>query len=243
MTARGIFVTGTDTGVGKTVVAGALAAALRMRGVDVGVCKPVQSGAGNLVHEDSLTGDASYLQLMSGSRDPASLVCPLSLRASVAPSVAARLQGCEVPVERLLAAYRDLAQRHEVVLVEGAGGLAVPIAGDYLIRDLAVDMRLPLLVVARPNLGTINHTALTVAYAHAAGLHVLGVVLAKWPRRPGLAERCAGHEIERISGVPVLGRVARDRMVSTERGQPGSTARDVEESGLLTRILGALERV
>lgn len=232
---RGLFITGTDTGVGKTVVTGALAAALRRRGLDVGVMKPVQSGATRTQAGMSAT-DAEFLSRVAGVEDPPELVCPVRLEAPLAPSVAARMEGREVRREEILAAYRELCRRHPTMLVEGAGGLAVPIAGSYLISDLARDMDLPLLVVARPSLGTINHTLLTVHFARAAGLEVLGVVINNYPAEPGLAERTSPRIIEELAGAPILGLVSHEPGIDTEAGLPGGTSALLEGHPLVERL-------
>jgi len=122
----GLFITGTGTGVGKTIVTGALAAILRQRGVDVGVMKPFETGVapGNASLEGS---DAGFLQRMAGTADEPEIVCPVRLAAPAAPLVAAALEGREIHLSPVLDAFRELCRRHEFVLVEGAGGLAVPI--------------------------------------------------------------------------------------------------------------------
>jgi dethiobiotin synthetase len=170
---RGLFVTATDTGVGKTVVTAALARALRARGIDAGVCKPVQSG--NAAGDPD--GDAMLLRSWSGVDDDVEEICPHAFAAPLAPLVAARLEGEALELEPLVQHVRRLAYRHDVVLVEGAGGLAVPVGEDWTIADLAAAIGYPLLIVARPGLGTVNHTALTATGARELGLQLAGVVL------------------------------------------------------------------
>jgi dethiobiotin synthetase len=204
-TKRGLFVTGTDTDVGKTVVAAALAGVLKRRGYDVGVMKPVQSGAvardGELISED-----ARFLMLASGVDDDSSLVNPYRLKAPVSPNVAASLEGVEIDPQTLLRAYEELAHKHEVMIVEGAGGLLVPICDDFTIADLALHIGLPLLVVARPNLGTINHSALTVLYARTLGLKVAGLVINGYrSESAGIPEETSPPIIERMANVPIVG--------------------------------------
>jgi dethiobiotin synthetase len=170
---RGVFVTATDTGVGKTVVTAALARALRARGIDAGVAKPVQSG--NAV--DDSAGDAALLVLGAGVDDDPAAICPYAFLAPLAPLVAARLEGRTVDPQVVLERLDAVAARHDVLLVEGAGGLLVPVGEDWTIADLAAWLGLPLLVVARTGLGTVNHTLLTLAAARQRGLEPLGVVL------------------------------------------------------------------
>jgi dethiobiotin synthetase len=168
----GVFVTGTDTGVGKTVVACALARALRARGVDVGVLKPAETGVGP---EGPL--DARALRAAARVDDPLEDVCPEARALPAAPSVAGEAEGRPIELGRIRAAYARLRARHEVMVVEGAGGLLVPLSGDFAMADLALELGLPLLVVARGALGTVNHTLLTLEVAAARGLRVAGVVV------------------------------------------------------------------
>lgn len=194
----GLFVTGTDTGVGKTVVAGAVALALRDRGLDVGVCKPVQSGA--LAADPA--GDAMLLLGWTGVRDAPGEVCPHSFPEPVAPLVAARLAGEELDCDEVCERVRVLAARHDALVVEGAGGLYVPVGEQWTVGELAAKLAYPALVVARPGLGTVNHTLLTVVAARRLGIDVLGVVLNG--DDPLAADNAA--MIERFGDVPVLGR-------------------------------------
>ncbi len=203
--AKGIFVTGTDTGVGKTVVAAALAGLLKAEGVDVGVMKPVQSGGvrenGRLISED-----ARFLSKAAGVVDEPGLVNPYCLEPPLSPNVAARVSGVEIDPTAITTAFRELAGRHDLIVVEGAGGLLVPISDDFLIADLIVALGLPILVVARPNLGTINHTLLTIRCARHMGIKPIGTVINGYrDDAAGLAERTSPDEIERLSGLPIIG--------------------------------------
>lgn len=199
----GIFITGTDTGVGKTIVSAVLARLLRMRGLNVGVMKPVTSGcreeAGRLVSDDAL------LLCQAAGVECSEDAAPYLLREPVAPAEAARQEGVVVDFARIRASFDRLATAHDFVIVEGAGGLMVPLAGGLLVADLARQLDLPLLVVARPDLGTINHTVLTCFAAQQMGLKVAGVVINNYPAEPGLAERSAPHHIGSLCGAAVLG--------------------------------------
>ena len=192
---KGIFVTGTDTDVGKTVIAAGLTAALRRRGVGAVYFKPMQSGcpeeAGELVPTD-----ARFARELAGLDEPLRLLTPIALRLPLAPGVAAAREGVAVDLERIAAAIWELSRRYEFFVVEGAGGLYVPLIGnDFLVLDLVRWLKLPLLVVARAGLGTINHTALTVMAARQAG-HRGGRGYPE-PRlcdpRPGGADQSGGH--------------------------------------------------
>jgi dethiobiotin synthetase len=172
MGSRGLFVTGTDTGVGKTVVACALVRELRRAGLDVGVLKAVETGVG-----PAGPLDATALREAAEGVDSLEEVCPLRFALPAAPNVAARHEGGTVDLDRARRAFGQLASRHDVVVVEGAGGLLVPITDDANMADLAADLDLPLVVVARAALGTINHTLLTLSEAGRRQLTVAGVVI------------------------------------------------------------------
>jgi len=169
---RGFFVTGTDTGVGKTLVACALVRGLRARGLDAGAMKPVETGVG-----DAGPLDALALRRAAGDADPLEDVCPVRYTLPAAPTVAARAEGRDVEMWAIRRAYERVRVRHECVVVEGAGGLLVPVDEQLCMADLAREFELPLLVVARAALGTINHTLLTLEVAVARGLSVAGVII------------------------------------------------------------------
>lgn len=171
-TGRGLFVTGTDTGVGKTVVACALVRGLRAGGLDVGVMKPVETGVGPLGPVDALA-----LAQAAKSSDPLEDVCPQQFVLPAAPAVAASREARQVDLGAILDAYHRISAAHEVVVVEGAGGLLVPLTPELCMADLAVELGLPVLVVARARLGTINHTLLTLEAAMHRHLSVAGVVV------------------------------------------------------------------
>lgn len=169
----GLFIAGTDTDVGKTVVTAGIAAALREQGCDLGVWKPVQSGA--LAHEQK--SDAFRLRVWSGVEDLCEEIAPLAFSAPLTPWLAAQAEGRTLTLDNVIAGGRSLMAKHDWLLVEGAGGLAVPLTQTELMVDLAVRLQLPLLLVARAGLGTINHTLLSLWYARSRGLEVAGVIL------------------------------------------------------------------
>lgn len=169
---RGVFVTATDTGVGKTYLARAIAAELRRQGLSVGVAKPVLTGLDDPgPHDHELLGAVTAYRFGIPS----------------SPHLAAELAGVELEPQRLLGAARQAAEGNDVVVVEGVGGLLVPLTRTYSVRDLAHDLGLPVVVAARPALGTINHTLLTLEAAR--DLDVRAVVLTPWPAQPGVVER------------------------------------------------------
>ena len=184
---RGIFVAGTDTGVGKTAVACALAAWCRREKLDVGVMKPVATGGRRLPQVGAgtwVSDDAVRLARAAGVDDPWTRINPVCFREPLAPWTAAIRKGSVIRMDRLLRAFRWLAARHECLIVEGIGGLLVPLTGRIMMADLAKRMRLPLLLVARPGLGTLNHTLLSLACARRLKLPFLGVVIVHSRPRP-----------------------------------------------------------
>ena len=196
-----LFVTGTDTGVGKTFVTCAIATALRRRGRRVGVMKPVETGV------EREPDDA--LRLRAAAGDPSSLddVCPYRLRAPLAPDVAARLEGVRIDLDRIVALIARRRTGVDVLLVEGAGGLLVPVVGRETWCDLAARTALPVLIVAANRLGTINHCALTVRVAHASRLAVRGIVLSEPVPNPDPSTATNAAAIADLTGVRVLGTV------------------------------------
>lgn len=172
MRGRGVFVVGTDTGVGKTAVAAGLVWALRQRGIDVGVMKPVETGVRGTVGSDT-----ALLRLAAGTADPIDLVNPYRFPAPLAPLVAARRRHVRISLAAILRGYRRLAARHDVVVVEAAGGLMVPLTETETTIELAQALGLPLILVIGNRLGAINHTLLTVAVARERGLPVFAGIV------------------------------------------------------------------
>ncbi len=222
--ARGVFVTGTDTDVGKTVIAAGLTAALRAAGVNAVYFKPVQSGC---PEEDGglIATDARFAREVAGLAEPLTTLTPVTLKLPLAPAVAAAQAGVAIDVEAIAAAYRELAGRYELVVAEGAGGLYVPLIGtEVTVLDLAVWLGLPLVVVARAGLGTINHTTLTVKAAQQAGLTVAGIIINRYPSVPNLAVRTNPEVIAALTGTPILARVPEVPDIDSPEGRAALTA-------------------
>ncbi|UOB77854.1 ATP-dependent dethiobiotin synthetase BioD [Bacillus sp. ZJS3] len=197
----GFFITATDTEVGKTVVAGALAGVFRELGYNIGVYKPLQSG-----HVASNPeGDAARLKVLSGVSTKEDEICPYSIEEALAPRLAMKRAGRTVTLKDIIHHYNERLKEFNSLLVEGAGGLAVPYTEDALVIDFAKELQLPLIVVARPTLGTVNHTVLTIAYAKAHGLTVAGVILSGCKECETERVQENKEMIEELSGVPVLG--------------------------------------
>lgn len=198
----GVFVTGTDTGVGKTTVAAALALFLRRRGLKVGVAKPVETG---IPDPSALGPDAALLQWAAGSDDPPETVSPYRFRPPLAPSIAGSREGVRIAPAALTESVRKTAEGKDFVIVEGAGGLMVPLNGGFLIADLARSLGLPLLVVCRPGLGTINHTLLTIFAARTMDLPIAGFLVNGMPETPDESEKEAPHALASLASADLLG--------------------------------------
>jgi dethiobiotin synthetase len=208
---RGLFVTGTDTGVGKTVLAAAIAAALCESGVAVSTLKPVITG---LEEPASADWPHDHELLARVVRRRPSEVAPLTFGPAVSPHLAAELSGTPVSGESIEASVHQAASRSEAVVVEGVGGLLVPLSGTYDVRDLARALGMPVVIAARPGLGTINHTLLTLESARLAGLEVAGIVLTPWPSDPGTIEQSNRETIARLGNVEVA------TLAPVERAEP-----------------------
>jgi dethiobiotin synthetase len=206
---RGAFVTGTGTEVGKTIVAAAIANGSRRAGRRVAVFKPAVSGLEDYRPRPEAWRNAaelpdhSLLRLAAGSRQSDDAIAPYRYAPAVSPHLAAELAGERIDPQRLRAMALAAAEDAELMVCEGVGGFLVPLASDYLIRDLARDLALPVVIVASAGLGTINHTLLTVEAVRAAGLHVAGVVLNPWPAEPDEMARSNLETIRALGGVPV----------------------------------------
>lgn len=199
MASRGLFVCGTDTGVGKSVVAAALCAALRAAGERVAAYKPVVTG----LDEEPGPWPPDHELLAAASGTDPTRVTAATFGPPASPHLAAELAGTRLDLDALVGAARDAARHADVLVAEGVGGLLVPLNERATIRDLAMALGLPLVVVARPELGTINHSLLTVEAARAAGLDVRAVVFSAWPAEPGVVERSNRETIARMTGLDV----------------------------------------
>ncbi|WP_347553197.1 dethiobiotin synthase (plasmid) [Pseudalkalibacillus hwajinpoensis] len=199
---KGVFITGTDTGIGKTFVAAGIAAALSDKNVDVGVFKPMLSGA----HREDPESDTMILKTMAGDESPPSDITPFQFDEPLAPYLAAKRQDVQVTKQDVMNSWKNVKNRHSYTIVEGAGGIAVPYGEDFLASDVMKEINLPVIVVARPNLGTVNHTFLTVDFARRCGLNVIGVVInGLKPEKEEVVEQTNPELIEQFCKVPVLG--------------------------------------
>jgi dethiobiotin synthetase len=200
--ATGIFVTGTDTGVGKTVVSCGLIAAFRKAGLKVGAMKPIETGVG----QDG-PRDAIALRAAAGLADPLETICPQQFALPAAPNVAARAENREVDLAAIDAAYERVTKGRDLTIVEGAGGLLVPIRDGSTMAELARRLTLPLLIVARASLGTINHTCLTLEVAASKQLPVLGVIISHAGGPLSAADAANLSGLKEILGAQLIGEI------------------------------------
>jgi len=234
--ARGVFVTGTDTGVGKTVVAAGLAAWCRAHGVSVGVMKPVATGGRDIrqgTRRCLVSPDAMRLVAASGVEDPWSLINPVCSRQPLAPYTASLRTGHPLSWRKVRRAFETLSAQHAFLIVKGIGGLLVPLSRRRTVVDLIRMLRLPVLVVSRLRLGTLNHTLLTVRQAQEEGLSVMGVVLnavdpPSTTVRTRLAERTNPTVLAACLSVPVLGCLPYWRLLANGSCSPTTLATWIE---------------
>lgn len=206
----GIFITGTDTGIGKTFVTAYLIGMLQRSGIKAVPYKPIQSGGrlegGCLVSEDI----EEYRQAANLPYQQDDL-CTYCLEEPLSPHLAAQISGTKIDKDRLVNQYLKLQKENDIVIVEGAGGLAVPLAenedGIYLTKDLIKELNIPVLIVTHPALGTINHSLLTAEYAKKNGIAVLGFIINNMSQEESLMEQDNVRMIEILSGVPVIGKI------------------------------------
>jgi dethiobiotin synthetase len=206
---RGVFVTGTDTEVGKTIVAAAITAAAVERGMRIAAFKPVVTGLDEPVVD--WPRDHELLSQVANAGQTPQDVAPHRYGPAVSPHLAEQLAGESIEPEALVEAARVEAQKADAIVVEGVGGLLVPLTKDYLVRDFAGELSLPVVIAARPGLGTISHGLLTIEAARAVALRIQAVVLTPWPDEPEEIQRSNMETIERFGEVPVIGLPRTDR--------------------------------
>jgi dethiobiotin synthetase len=235
---KGLFVTATDTGVGKTVIAGAIARILTGKGARVGVFKPVATGCRRR-WEGLVSEDTEFLAACANSELDLATITPVGLPTPAAPLVSSQFDGIPIDFERIAEAYKLIADSSDVIIAEGIGGVRVPLTAELDVLDLAAELALPVLIVARPSLGTINHTLMTIDCIRSARLSIAGVVINRYrPDEAAAAEETCPQVIAECGRVPVLAVVPCDETTSLERQQPGLTVLEclgeVDWEGVLT---------
>ncbi|MFA6431615.1 MAG: dethiobiotin synthase [Candidatus Margulisiibacteriota bacterium] len=195
----GVFITGTDTGVGKTHITYLLAKELLSEGLDVGVMKPISCGPNN-------DNDAIYLKKKLALKDSLDLINPIRLKYPLSPYAAAMTQDKKINLKKIFNAYKLLSKKHDLVLVEGVGGALVPITKNYFVADLIKDMGIPAIIVARAGLGTINHTLLTLEALASRKIPILGIIMNGYTGKER-SEKTNAEVIEKLTGVPILAKL------------------------------------
>ena len=239
---KGLFVTATDTNVGKTMVTGAIAAACRERDIHIGVFKPLASGgildeAGRLVSED-----ASFLmkaaQIDEAQRQEVNEIC---LQPALTPAVAAKLSGVVIDIEALAEHIEKRAVQYDMVLVEGVGGLAAPLWEDYRVVDFMVRLGLPGVLVGDAGLGSINHVVLSAAYAEQNRASLHGIILNRWPaEHAGVLETSNTAYIEQMTKLPIWGRLPCSETLNVERNCTDFLAQTAEKNLAVDQIIACM---
>ena len=202
-------ITATDTEMGKTVVSGALAAALWQRGYKTGVFKPAASGCVRTEAGTLLSTDAEFLLTCAGMKmSQHNEVVPYVLEDALAPAEASRLAGVVIKPQVMVEAGRKMLSSNEAVVVEGVGGISAPLTPDYLVKDFFQAIEVPIIIVVKPILGNVNHAVLTAEYAKNHGLKVLGLLVNGWDeKKAGVLERGNLYYYEKLTGLPILGKL------------------------------------
>ncbi len=196
---KGVFITGTDTGVGKTIVTCGLALALKKKGIDLGVMKPIETGA------DPYAEDALFFKDMLDLSNPLNEICPVQFKLPLAPLAASELENKQFSLAPIINTFSKMAKEKDFVFVEGAGGLMVPIFQDFLMAHLANLLDLPIIIVVGNRLGGINHTLLSYHYAQAIGLRVLAILINPLTEETGLTEESNFEMLRKlITDTPVF---------------------------------------
>jgi dethiobiotin synthetase len=201
---RGIFITGTGTGVGKTAVSAGLAWTLRSKEVNVGVMKPFAT-ANRMFSKKYNSRDTAVLAKAARVEDLDGELNPFFYSVAASPLLASRLKHQPAPhIEKALQALRNLARKHDIMIVEGIGGIMVPLTVNQSVADFAKEAGLPTIIVTTPVIGTLNHTFLTVMACRKFGINIMGIIVNKMPKKPSVAEQKAPEMIERLMGIRIL---------------------------------------
>jgi len=231
---RGVFITGTDTEIGKTAVTAGLATVLKQRGRNVGVMKPVAAGS---------RADAIMLQKSAYIPDALDEINPIYLENPLSPNVAAQIESKTLDINQIKTTYNILAKRHDLMLVEGVGGLLVPLLDTYSVADLIGQLNLPIIIVARAALGTINHTLLTIEAAQRRNLNIIGIIYnTASPQVNTIAAQTSPEIITRISQIPSLGTLPFDPTINIDQNHLGHLPQLVEDHIDVASLLAKLTK-
>lgn len=234
---KGVFIVGTGTGVGKTVVAAGLALTLKKRGWSIGVMKPVATGCSGVTGR-LVSTDAAYLMEAAECEAPP-LVSPVRFRNPVSPNVASLMEKVEVNLEFVKESFLQLEASHDFVIVEGIGGVLVPIRNDFFVTNLIAALELPVVLVTNAQLGTINHTLLSVEALVSRGIEIVGIIMNGLPdTNISLAEITNPKVVAELSGQPFLGTLPKMFSVDVENMQFGELQEVFERRIDIGKIIG-----
>ncbi len=204
---KGVFITGSDTGVGKTVVTALIAMQLQQKGIDISVMKPVETGC-TLTNGALVPGDGTWLKEILDLSDSMEHIVPVRYELPLAPMVASEIEDRPVNIQKIMSSVEYMQARRDYLIIEGIGGLRVPIKEDFFVSDLILALSLPVVVVSRVSIGTINHTLLTLESAASMGIEVKGIILNHSdPPDNDIAEKTNPQIIARLCQTPVLGTI------------------------------------
>lgn len=231
---KGIFIVGTDTDVGKTVVTAGLMHLLRSKGYPACYFKPVLSGA-NLKEDTLIPGDTYFVKTIAKLPEPLENMTPYRFRTPVSPHLAAEIENVEIQISTIQKQLHKLKEKYPYMIIEGAGGLIVPILKNYMLYDLIKELNLPILVVARAGLGTINHTVLTVNFAKNMGIEVKGILLNGYDSS-NICHPDNKQTIEKITNLPVL-TIPKLKNIDVEEMKYGTLKETFEENISIEKII------
>jgi dethiobiotin synthetase len=212
----GLFITGTDTGVGKTLIACGLAWLLRRRRINVGIMKPFATG-NQIYSRNFKSQDTELLAAAANVGDMDDELNPVFFPIAASPLMASMITKNRISLKSVLSAFQRIRRRHEFVVVEGIGGIMVPLTNSYLLGDFVKLLGLQLIVVSRPNLGSVNHTLLTVNACKKYGLDIVGIIINRMPSKPDIVESMTPQFIRKLTGIPIIA-------IIPEQARPNSQA-------------------
>lgn len=212
----GLFITGTDTGVGKTLIACGLAWLLRRRRINVGIMKPFATG-NQIYSRNFKSQDTELLAAAANVGDMDDELNPVFFPIAASPLMASMITKNRISLKSVLSAFRRIRRRHEFVVVEGIGGIMVPLTNSYLLGDFVKLLGLQIIVVSRPNLGSVNHTLLTVNACKKYGLDIIGIIINRMPSKPDIVESMTPQFIRKLTGIPIIA-------IIPEQARPNSQA-------------------
>jgi len=214
---KGLFITGTDTGVGKTLIAGAIAKILSQTGKTIGVFKPVATGC-KKINGKLISGDAEFLANCANSKFPLDIINPVTFKTPAAPLACEKAENKKVDLKKIIAAYKQICQKSDFVIVEGIGGIKVPITSKLDVLGLAKLFNLPVVIVARSKLGTINHTLLTIDAVRRSGLLLAGLIINGYDEKTkDFAEKTNAAIIKKLGKVKILAIVSFDNKTNIKK--------------------------